>query len=93
VKRHPPDDLLSASLCPPDSIARPVAREIGPLRPDREYPPLSVDDAVSSATLWSAAPSLSLGDRCCLALALRLGVPAVTGDRSWLGLQEIRLIR
>jgi PIN domain nuclease of toxin-antitoxin system len=52
-----------------------------------------VDDAVSSATLWSAAPSLSLGDRCCLALALRLGVPAVTGDRSWLGLQEIRLIR
>jgi ribonuclease VapC len=27
---------------------------------------------------------LSLGDRACLALALRLGAPALTADRSWL---------
>ena len=28
---------------------------------------------------------LSLGDRACLALALRLGVPAYTADRAWAG--------
>ena len=28
---------------------------------------------------------LSLGDRACLALAEREGVPAITGDRNWVG--------
>jgi ribonuclease VapC len=28
---------------------------------------------------------LSLGDRACLSLAEREGVPAITGDRSWVG--------
>lgn len=27
---------------------------------------------------------LSLGDRCCLALALRENVPAITSDKAWL---------
>jgi PIN domain nuclease of toxin-antitoxin system len=39
---------------------------------------------------------LSLGDRACLALAEREGVPAMTGDRNWVGAVsgiEIRLIR
>jgi len=39
---------------------------------------------------------LSLGDRACLALAVREGVPAVTADRIWSTLKleaEIRLIR
>lgn len=39
---------------------------------------------------------LSLGDRACLALAEREGVPALTGDRSWVGSVssvDIRLIR
>ena len=39
---------------------------------------------------------LSLGDRACLALAEREGVPALTGDRSWVGAVssvDIRLIR
>lgn len=39
---------------------------------------------------------LSLGDRACLALAVKLGVPALTADRRWSGLDigvEIRQIR
>ncbi len=42
------------------------------------------------------AHGLSLGDRACLALAQRLGVPALTADRKWSGLDigvEVRLIR
>ena len=31
------------------------------------------------------ALGLGLGDRLCLALAARLGVPAVTADRPWAG--------
>ena len=42
-------------------------------------------DAFAAAALWppTRATGLSLGDRACLALAQRLGVPAVTADRSW----------
>jgi ribonuclease VapC len=39
---------------------------------------------------------LSLGDRACLALAQALGLPAMTADRTWAGLEvgiEIRTIR
>jgi len=39
---------------------------------------------------------LSIGDRACLALALRESVPALTTDRAWAGLDlgiEIRVIR
>ncbi|HLZ70041.1 MAG TPA: type II toxin-antitoxin system VapC family toxin [Dehalococcoidia bacterium] len=39
---------------------------------------------------------LSLGDRACLALAARLGLPALTADRGWAGLQlgvAIELVR
>ncbi|WAC22135.1 type II toxin-antitoxin system VapC family toxin [Blastomonas sp. SL216] len=39
---------------------------------------------------------LSLGDRACLALARQEGVPVITADRQWQGLDvgvEIRLIR
>lgn len=39
---------------------------------------------------------LSLGDRACLALAVETGLPALTADRLWLGLDvgvELQLIR
>lgn len=39
---------------------------------------------------------LSLGERACLALALRLALPVITADRQWEGLDigvDIRLIR
>ena len=39
---------------------------------------------------------LSLGDRACLALGMRLHVPVLTADRSWAGLDldvEVRLLR
>ena len=39
---------------------------------------------------------LSLGDRACLALAIRENLPAITADRAWAGIAvgiEIRMIR
>jgi ribonuclease VapC len=42
------------------------------------------------------ANRLSLGDRACLALAQALGVPAMTADRAWAGLDvgiEVRTVR
>lgn len=47
--------------------------------------PVGLDDAVAAARLWptTRAAGLSLGDRCCLALAARLAVPAVTADGAW----------
>ncbi len=47
--------------------------------------PFTLDDARAAARLepLTRARGLSLGDRACLALAQRCGVPAVTADRSW----------
>jgi PIN domain nuclease of toxin-antitoxin system len=47
--------------------------------------PFTEEDAVTIARLYPKTRShgLSLGDRACLALALRLGVPAMTADRAW----------
>lgn len=56
-------------------------------------------DARHTAALYrdTRAHGLSLGDRACLALAHRLGKPAVTADRAWKALDldavEIDLIR
>jgi PIN domain nuclease of toxin-antitoxin system len=50
--------------------------------------PFDESDAETAATLWEQTQSsgLSLADRACLALAARLGAPAVTADRAWVGL-------
>ncbi|MBW6457176.1 MAG: PIN domain-containing protein [Trueperaceae bacterium] len=54
--------------------------------------------AEAAAALWARTRSagLSLGDRACLALAAELGVPAVTADRAWAGLDvgvEVVVVR
>jgi ribonuclease VapC len=58
----------------------------------------TVGDATVAARLWPATRKggLSLADRACLALARRFGVPAVTADRAWAGLDvgvEVMVVR
>ncbi len=60
--------------------------------------PFEASDVVPSARIRAAKGSaaLSLGDRACLSLAVRLGMPALTADRIWAELEtgaEIKLIR
>ncbi len=60
--------------------------------------PFEAADVVPTAFIRAATRTagLSLGDRACLALALRLSVPALTADRQWRDLQldvEVRMIR
>jgi PIN domain nuclease of toxin-antitoxin system len=47
--------------------------------------PFDESDADTAASLWerTRGSGLSLADRACLALASRLGIPAVTADRAW----------
>lgn len=60
--------------------------------------PFDEDLALSAGLLWSSARKgiLSLGDRACIALAVRENLPALTTDRAWTTTKlpaEIRLIR
>ena len=60
--------------------------------------PLNEDDGVAIARLRTItrAHGLSLGDRACLATALRLGRPVITADRGWVAIEvgvTIHLIR
>lgn len=60
--------------------------------------PLTAADCVMVARLRpiTKRQGLSLADRACLALAERLGVPALTADRKWLEADvetEVQLIR
>jgi ribonuclease VapC len=50
--------------------------------------PFDVWDAETAGDLWvrTRHRGLSLADRACLALAAKLGVPAVTADRAWVDL-------
>ncbi len=62
------------------------------------FEPFLEADALTSARLRGATRSrgLSLGDRACLALALRLGLPALTTDRAWAALAvgvDVQVIR
>jgi PIN domain nuclease of toxin-antitoxin system len=60
--------------------------------------PFTAADARAAAELRAVTRhrGLSLGDRACLALARREGLPVLTADRQWEGLDvgvDIRLIR
>jgi ribonuclease VapC len=60
--------------------------------------PFELDDAWYTAKLRNLTKhkGLSLGDRACLGLACKLGIPAVTADKAWQNLKidvPIKLIR
>lgn len=55
--------------------------------------PVLREDARRAAALRSHMPSLSLGDRLCLALADRLGESVLTADKAWGRSRRIRQIR
>ncbi len=64
------------------------------------YLRVDLDTALAqrAGTLWREVKSrgLSLGDRCCLALAEREKLPVLTGDKQWSGLSlgvEVHLFR
>jgi PIN domain nuclease of toxin-antitoxin system len=81
----------------PEALSQRLENE-GILRNSLEILPLTEEDALLIAQLRPLTKSagLSLGDRSCLALGKRLGLPVLTADRSWttfdLGV-EVRLIR
>jgi len=60
---------------------------------------LDVETASLAGELYAldrAPGRLSHGDRCCIALAMRRGLPIITGDREWLKVEldvELRMIR
>ncbi len=47
--------------------------------------PFTPEDGEMAGRLWmqTRQAGLSLGDRACLSLGLRLGVPVLTSDRAW----------
>lgn len=55
--------------------------------------PVTMADAEEAAAIWRSGDGLSLGDRLCLALAVRLGATAWTADTAWRGRQGVSLIR
>ena len=78
--------------------AEPLRRETRGERLGARVVPFEAGDVVPVAHIRAATRSagLSLGDRACLALAQRLGWPALTADRQWRDIQvdiEVRMIR
>lgn len=59
--------------------------------------PMTTEIAAEAAALWLKARGANgIGDRACLALARLRGLPVLTADRAWTGLDigvEIRVIR
>lgn len=74
------------------------AKARGILDQTLEVVPLLPEDGPVIARLrpLTKVAGLSLGDRACLALGLRLGLPVLTTDREWQGLDlgvEVRAAR
>ena len=60
--------------------------------------PFTPEDGERTGRLWEQTrqAGLSLGDRACLSLGLRLGVPVWTSDRAWASLNlslDVQVIR
>jgi PIN domain nuclease of toxin-antitoxin system len=60
--------------------------------------PFTVEEGEMTGRLWAQTRQggLSLGDRACLSLGVRLGVPVLTGDRAWASLNlsvKVEVIR
>ena len=60
--------------------------------------PFTPEDGEMAGRLWEQTrqAGLSLGDRACLSLGLRLNVPVLTADRAWASLNlslDIQVIR
>lgn len=55
--------------------------------------PVSVEDAVQAGRMRPLNTNLSLGDRLCLALAMRLGALVYTSDKAWGSSRNVRQIR
>jgi PIN domain nuclease of toxin-antitoxin system len=78
----------------PEPIIREAIAELGVV-----VVPHDADDAFQAAALTAVTRKFGsgLGDRSCMALAIRLGVPALTTDRAWAKLEipglEVRLAR
>jgi ribonuclease VapC len=104
VTEHLADAVMSA-VNVAEAGARLVDRGMPPPLVGEAMRALGVDIApfdaelaqVSTALRQGTRPfGLSLGDRACLALAQKLGVPAVTADRAWSNLNlsiSVTLIR
>ena len=73
--------LLSAGVNGAEVRARMSRTRIAVIPFDR-----SDAEAAGELLVPTRAHGLSLADRACLALAARLGVPAVTADRAWIDL-------
>jgi ribonuclease VapC len=81
----------------PDKLAATLT-QTGLLDGATTVEPFTTADAIDAARLrpLTRDAGLSLGDRACLALARRLGAPALTADTAWQGVAhgvELRPIR
>ena len=55
--------------------------------------PVTLEDAEWAARRWRRGKNLSIADRLCLALSARLGMPALTADKTWADYSNTKLIR
>lgn len=100
VGPHLADSLIS-SVNLSEVVSTLVRRGRDPLRAHYlgcEVVDFDIDLADQAGRLWdtTAHLGLSLGDRACLALARREGLPVLTGDRAWTRLAigvDVRLFR
>ena len=55
--------------------------------------PFTIEQAELTAVLWNTTSSLglSLGDRACLGLAKSLNATAITGDKNWTNVTDIKV--